>query len=314
MLDFLGLSGYLLAGVVTGSFLNIAIYRLPRVLWQQPASSLTPSFSLLWAGSHCPCCQHKLAVSDNIPLLSWLWLRGVCRYCQQTIDWCYPVTETLCGLWFVAVGYLAIQDGRFVADNMSTVQILLQQLPILLLFCLLYCICLLDLKYYLIPDVLNNLLLWCGLLFSVVGLTVIEPGQAVLSVALVWCLLSAGGCCFRLLRGYQGIGAGDIKLFAASAGWLGLQYLPLLLLLAAANGLLMWLLLRLYRHYIRWRNYGAVDIKWDNKPADELTVCLREGVNPDIHLPFGPAIALTVLLLFVLAHRPVMPFINGIFH
>lgn len=221
-----------LLGLVVGSFLNVVIYRLPPVLkygWQRDCAELNdqpfnqkPPPSIAFDRSHCPHCQKKLSAWQNIPLFSYLFLRGRCYYCQKPIALRYPLVETLTGL---LTGFLAYHFGwglPFVA-------------ACLLVF-LLIVITFIDLDTFLIPDQLSLSLLWLGLFFSLFDVFV-SPNQAIIGALVgylsLWLLFHV----FKLLAGKEGMGYGDFKLLAAGGAWLGFEMLIMVLILASVSGL-----------------------------------------------------------------------------
>lgn len=230
----LSLSATLVAGLfglIIGSFLNVVIGRLPRILqiqWQAECDGINKhtteklSLSLSKPGSHCPVCSHKITWYDNIPLLSWVLLKARCRHCQASISIRYPLVELLTGLVFAAIGWkfgLLGVDAYFYA--------LAASLLISLFF--------IDLDEMLLPDQLTLLLLWLGLLYAVVGNT-ITPADAIIGATAGYLSLWLVFWGFKLLTGRDGMGYGDFKLLAALGAWLGWQQLPVVVILASVSG------------------------------------------------------------------------------
>ncbi|EBZ5135131.1 prepilin peptidase, partial [Salmonella enterica subsp. enterica serovar Saintpaul] len=131
-------------GMCVGSFMNVIIYRLPRMLYGDFQAS--ESFSLAWPPSHCPVCRSRIKFYDNIPVVSWLVLQGKCRSCRTRIPVVYPLTEAVTGLWFAGV-YLYLAGP---VNTLLTFSGAAGLLPPLTLFCLLYCITVIDFRHYLI--------------------------------------------------------------------------------------------------------------------------------------------------------------------
>ncbi|EJX3843164.1 prepilin peptidase, partial [Salmonella enterica] len=202
----------LLTGMCVGSFMNVVIYRLHRILFS--ANSETP-ISLAWPPSHCPVCRSRIKFYDNIPVVSWLVLRGKCRNCRTRIPVVYPLTEAVTGLWFAGV-YLCLAGP---VNTLLTFSGAAGLLPPLTLFCLLYCITVIDFRHYLIPDVLSLGLLWAGMVFSVCDLLPVAPFQSVSGCVLAYALIRGVQRGYHAVRGYEGLGGGDAKLFAAAAVW-----------------------------------------------------------------------------------------------
>lgn len=232
----------LLLGLLVGSFLNVVIHRLPLMLkreWRrecaelqgQPVAEETP-FNLCQPRSRCPHCHHQLGVLDNIPLLSWLWLRGRCRYCRAPIAKRYPLVE----LASAVLAGLAL--WRFGASP--------QLLAALLFSWTLLCMTLIDMDHLLLPDNLTLPLLWLGLLFNINALF-IPLSSAVLGAAFGYGILWSLYWLFRLATGKEGMGYGDFKLLAAIGAWFGWQSLLPVLLLASFTGAILGLSLMALR-------------------------------------------------------------------
>lgn len=229
-----------LLGLIVGSFLNVIIYRIPIMLlarWRHEAclqlsihtSELSPGYNLCWPPSACPCCQHPIAIKDNIPLVSWLLLRGRSRCCQRQISWRYPVVEVLSALLFM------------VAANMCSPGVPL--LGAVILFSGLLVLAVIDAQTMLLPDMLTLPLLWLGLLFNV-GTVFVELEDAVYGAVAGYVSLWLVYWLFQWLTGKEALGYGDFKLLAALGAWLGWQTLPKVVLIAALSGLIVTLLWR----------------------------------------------------------------------
>ncbi len=191
------------------------------------ATALPPpapeTFNLVVPRSRCPACATPIAAWDNIPVLSWLLLRGRCRHCAAPIALRYPVLELVTGLLTVAV----------VAQFGPTFQALMA----LLLTWALVALAGIDLDHQLLPDVITLPLLWLGLLVNL-GATFTDLSSAVVGAAAGYLVLWSVYWLFRLATGREGMGYGDFKLLAALCAWLGWQQLPLLLLIASLTGAL----------------------------------------------------------------------------
>lgn len=238
---FYGVLGIL--GLLVGSFLNVVILRLPRILEQRwhrectefltagaegqaaaataAAEESAPAFSLAYPPSHCPHCKHPIRPWHNIPVFAWLWLRGHCPDCGAGISPRYPIVEALTGVVSV---YLGVQFG---------VSVLL--VGALFLSWALIALAVIDIDTQLLPDDITLPLLWLGLLFNLVTGSVPLADAVIGAVAgylLLWSLYWA----FRLLTGKEGMGYGDFKLLAALGAWLGWQSLPMIILLSSLVG------------------------------------------------------------------------------
>ncbi|WP_108126004.1 prepilin peptidase [Saccharospirillum mangrovi] len=220
-----------LAGLIFGSFLNVVIHRLPIMMQRQWARDvaqhegreLPPSepFNLMRPDSHCPHCQHRIRAWENIPLLSYIVLRGRCSHCQAPISLRYPLLELAAAILALAVAW------RFGAS--------LQTLALMGFFWTLLTLTAIDIDHQLLPDVLTLPLLWVGLLLNLNGLFTPLP-DAVLGAALGYSSLWSLYWVFKLLTGKDGMGFGDFKLFAAFGAWFGWASLPLIIFLAAIVG------------------------------------------------------------------------------
>ncbi|WP_421218675.1 prepilin peptidase [Aeromonas jandaei] len=246
-LPWLYFSLVFLFSLMIGSFLNVVIHRLPIMLereWQAEYCSYftpneeqatEPSYNLMVPHSACPHCGHAITALENIPLLSWLWLKGRCSECQAPISARYPLVELLTALLSVAVAMV-------ISPGWGT-------LAALLLTWVLVALTFIDLDKMLLPDQLTLPLLWGGLLFNLIG------GFAPLADAVIgamagylvlWCLYWA----FKLLTGKEGMGYGDFKLLAALGAWLGWQALPIILLLSSLVGAIIGIsLIALRKHH-----------------------------------------------------------------
>lgn len=212
-------------GLCIGSFLNVVIHRMPLMLergWRLESAELlgvqvevSESITLSRPRSRCPSCGHAITWYENIPVLSWLWLRGRCSACKAPISLRYPFVEILTGVLFAAVGW------RFGAT------------PTTLLWCafvaVLVALAGIDWDTTFLPDNLTLPLLWAGLVASALGWTVALP-DAVWGATAGYLSLWAVYWLFKLTTGKEGMGFGDFKLLAALGAWLGLKMiLPIVL-------------------------------------------------------------------------------------
>lgn len=219
-------------GLIVGSFLNVVILRLPARMewfWKRDAREMlalpddgepAPP-DLVRKGSHCPHCSHPLAPWDNIPLLSWLLLRGRCRYCRAPISKQYPLVELLCGITSAIVVWkfgIAWQS----AAGLVLTWVLIAAAGI-------------DFRTQLLPDSLTLPLLWLGLLISLAPLFA-GTRDAVIGAAVGYIALWAVYWIFKLATGKEGMGYGDFKLFAVAGAWLGWTALLPVIIIAALSG------------------------------------------------------------------------------
>ncbi|MBG0752185.1 MULTISPECIES: prepilin peptidase [Pectobacterium] len=227
-------------GLIVGSFLNVVIYRLPIMLerrWRQDIELQTgvtdvehvTSYNLCWPPSSCPHCQQAIAVKDNIPLFSWLWLRGRSRCCHQPVSVQYPLVEVITMLAFLIAGLLWLPGMALCGA--------------LILLSFLVVLTVIDIKTLLLPDVLTLSLLWIGLLFNL-SETFVPLRDAVVGAMAGYLSLWLLYWVFKYATGKEALGYGDFKLLAALGAWLGWQALPNLVLVAALSGLVVTLIWR----------------------------------------------------------------------
>lgn len=233
-----------LFSLLVGSFLNVVIYRLPKMLdydWRRECATLMgkderaiegPRMSLAQPPSHCRQCGHRVRALENIPLLSYLVLRGRCSACGARIGLRYPLVEAVTALLSVLVVW------RFGIGWESAAALVLTWGLIAL--------AVIDLDTQLLPDVITLPFLWLGLVLSL-GDWFADSHSAILGAALGYMCLWSIFHLFRLLTGKEGMGFGDFKLFALFGAWLGWQYLPQIILLSACAGALAGIVLILVR-------------------------------------------------------------------
>ncbi|MBX9562511.1 A24 family peptidase [Aeromonas hydrophila] len=232
-LPWLYFSLVFLFSLMIGSFLNVVIHRLPIMLereWQaeylgyfnpeaQPQQE--ERYNLMVPRSACPHCGHAITAMENIPLLSWLWLKGRCRECQAPISARYPLVELLTALLSLIVAATFPPGWGLLAT--------------LLLTWVLVALTFIDLDKMLLPDQLTLPLLWGGLLFNLTG-GFVPLADAVIGAMAGYLVLWSLYWAFKLLTGKEGMGYGDFKLLAALGAWLGWQALPIVLLLSSLVG------------------------------------------------------------------------------
>lgn len=223
-----------LLGLVVGSFLNVVIHRLPIMLerqWHDQCAELrgepvaaTAPFNLLLPRSACPACGHAIAWHENIPLLSYLWLRGRCAACGASIGWRYPLVELLAALLAVAVAW------RFGFTGQAGFALILVWTLLALAF--------IDLDTQYLPDDLTLPLVWLGLLANLSGLFA-PLAEAVIGAMAGYLIFWLVYHLFRRLTGKEGMGHGDFKLLAALGAWFGWTLLPLIVLASSLIGALV---------------------------------------------------------------------------
>ncbi len=219
-------------GLLVGSFLNVVIHRLPKMMeneWAAQCAELTGKelpasepFNLSRPRSRCPSCQHQIRWYENIPVLSYLMLRGRCANCKVSISLRYPAIEIVTALFFVA---LARMYGLTPAGIVWAV-----------LACLLIAQFWIDLDTQLLPDDLNYLILWLGLIASAMGWTTVPLASSVWGAVFGYLSLWTVYQLHHRLTGKQGMGHGDFKLLAGMGAWFGAEYLVALILLSSIVG------------------------------------------------------------------------------
>ncbi len=246
-LPWLYLSLIFLFSLMVGSFLNVVIHRLPIMVeraWHAEYSDYfgdgeatppaTGRYNLMVPRSRCPHCDHPIGALENIPLLSWLCLRGRCRNCHAPISARYPLVELLTAL-------LSVSVAAALAPGWGT-------LAALLLTWTLVALTFIDLDKMLLPDQLTLPLLWGGLLFNLAG-GFVPLADAVIGTMAGYLVLWSLYWAFKLLTGKEGMGYGDFKLLAALGAWLGWQALPIVLLLSSLTGAIIGIGLMLLRNH-----------------------------------------------------------------
>ena len=219
-------------GLLVGSFLNVVIYRLPKMLeaeWAANCADITGQpaeakevFNLVRPRSRCQSCQAPVRWHQNIPVLSYLALRGKCGQCKAPISVRYPIIELVTALFFAAV---AAQHGLTPAG-----------LAWAALACLLIAQFFIDFDTQLLPDDLNYLILWLGLIASAMHWTTVPLQSAVWGAVFGYLSLWTVYQVHHRLTGKQGMGHGDFKLLAALGAWFGAEYLVALILLSSVVG------------------------------------------------------------------------------
>ena len=247
-----------LLGLVVGSFLNVVIYRLPLMLereWREaaeelhpvgdagaapPAATMVPEpFNLTVPRSACPSCKAPIKAWQNIPVVSWLLLRGRCASCSAKISARYPLVELATGLLSAWVAW-HFGFGAPAACGLLVTWTLIALTGV-------------DVDHQLLPDSLTLPLLWGGLLAAVIvgpvagGPLPVSPRDAIIGAACGYLSLWSIFHAYRLLTGKIGMGHGDFKLFGALGAWLGWKLLPLVILLSAGTGAVLGILLIVLR-------------------------------------------------------------------
>ncbi len=231
-------------GLIIGSFINVVVYRLPIMLekvWQEEAkfilgvsssAFLEKTYNLLYPSSHCINCHHAIRWFDNIPLLSWLILRGRCRDCQTKISIRYPLIELLTAIITMII-------CSFITPSLFLVATLIFSWYLLIA-------AFIDAEKLLLPDCLTLSFLWLGLFFNLYGgFTSLDDAVkgAIIGYMVLWFVNTL----FKFLYKKEGLGHGDFKLLAALGAWLGWHYIINIILLASVSGIIITSVLILFR-------------------------------------------------------------------
>lgn len=245
-------------GLAVGSFLNVVIYRLPKIMereWQTQCAELrgeprpeSEVLTLAIPRSRCPQCGHQISILENVPILSYAFLGGRCSACRTPISVRYPLVEGLTGL---LSGYAAWHFGPT-----------LQTAAALFFLWGMLALAFIDVDTQLLPDSITLPLLWAGLLLNV-GATFVDLQSAVVGAVSGYLSLWSVYWLFKLTTGKEGMGFGDFKLLAAIGAWLGWQLLPLAILLSSLTGAVV---------------------------GGAMMVVARRGRN--LPIPFGPYLAI----------------------
>lgn len=234
-------------GLQIGSFLNVVIYRLPKMMelqWHSECHACFPdemqvpkkteTFNLSLPRSHCPSCKTPIRIIDNIPVLSWVFLRGKCQKCTSPISIRYPLIEILTAILVGVTAYmlpgsywsLAVVGATFVLIALSFI----------------------DIDTQLLPDQITLPFMWAGILLALFGISPVSlqdaVGGAMAGYLSLWIVFQL----FKLITGKEGIGYGDFKLLAALGAWLGWQSLPIVIIFASFAGAICGIIMLKIKH------------------------------------------------------------------
>ncbi len=259
-----------LLGLCVGSFLNVVIHRLPKMMerqWRVECAELAEQemppaarYDLVLPRSACPACGHRITALENIPVLSYVFLRGKCSGCGKGISVRYPAVEALTAVLSV---YVAWHFGFGIA---AAGALLFTWAMIALTF--------IDLDTYYLPDSITLPLLWLGLLLNLGG-TFAPLSSAVIGAVAGYLSLWVVYWVFKWATGKEGMGYGDFKLLAAIGAWLGWQMLPLTILLSSLVGAVI-----------------------------GISMIVFAGRGRSIPIPFGPYLAIAGMI--ALLHGPAL--------
>lgn len=256
-------------GLVIGSFLNVVIYRLPRMMeneWRQECADSFPEYNiapptekltLSVPRSTCQKCNTQIRIRDNVPVLSWLLLRGKCHACGTAISARYPLIELLtAGLSFAVANHFGF--SYFSVALLCFTFVLIAATFI-------------DFDTLLLPDQLTLPLMWAGIALSLFEISPVSLTDSVIGAMAGYLCLWSVYYLFKLLTGKEGMGFGDFKLLAALGAWLGWQSLPIIILMSSLVGVV----------------FGVIQLRLQKKGIEQA-------------FPFGPYLAIAgwVTLLF----------------
>lgn len=237
-----------LLGLIIGSFLNVVIHRLPKMMesdWHSQCLTFLEMdepkepkkrYTLSQPPSHCPKCKHPIAAFENIPVISFLLQKGKCRHCGEPISWRYPMIELTTA---ILSGIIAFYYGMSPAVIFA-----------LLLTWALIALTVIDYDKQLLPDSITLPLLWLGLLLSTQTIFT-DMNSSIIGAAVGYLSLWSIYWSFKLLTGKEGMGYGDFKLLALFGAWFGWQSLPLILILSAGVGAVVGIGLILFKNHQR---------------------------------------------------------------
>jgi len=262
-------SSTIILGLLIGSFLNVVIYRLPKMLeqdWKEQCSLLleqTPpvneKLTLSSPNSSCPTCQHAIKPWENIPVISYIFLQGRCSQCKSKISVRYPIIELATAiLSLVTILYLGASLAGLFALFMTWTLISLTMI---------------DADTQLLPDNMTLPLMWLGLILNTFNVfTSLESALwgAIFGYLSLWSIYQA----FKLLTGKEGMGFGDFKLLAALGAWFGWQLLPIIILVSSVVGAL----------------FG-------------IAMIIIKGRDKNIPMPFGPFLAIAGWITLIWGHQ-----------
>jgi leader peptidase (prepilin peptidase)/N-methyltransferase len=225
-------AGLLCLGLLVGSFLNVVIYRLPLMMetrWRRDCCELLEveaerqeaPLNLATPNSHCPQCKAAIKPWQNVPVLSYLLLRGKCSNCEARISPRYPIIELVTGLMTLSLAWFFDFSPALLGAVLLTWSLI--------------ALTMIDFDHQLLPDDITLPLLWLGLLFNLNG-TYVSLADAVIGAMAGYLILWTVYQGFRLLTGKEGMGYGDFKLLAALGAWLGWQMLPEIILVSSVVG------------------------------------------------------------------------------
>lgn len=239
-----------IVGLLVGSFLNVVIFRLPKMMendWNQQCCELLDiddpqykkekvNFNLITPRSRCPACNHQIKAIENIPVISYLFLKGKCSNCQNKISIRYPLVEFVSAIAVTIVAfYFGVSLQTFFAICLTWALITLSMI---------------DFDHQLLPDDITLPFLWLGIIINLFNVfTDIESSilGAIFGYGILWIVYIT----FKLITGKEGMGHGDFKLLAMLGAWFGWQSLPLIIILSSVVGATVGISLMIFKSHNR---------------------------------------------------------------
>ncbi|WP_072144600.1 A24 family peptidase [Morganella sp. EGD-HP17] len=256
---------FLVIGLCVGSFVNVVLYRYPVMMM---AGHSEKKLSLFYPPSHCTNCKNKIRKADNIPVISWIILKGKCRHCNAGFSVRYMMTELVFGVVFLFMTVLYYPDHDVISISCF-----------LILFSFLYCVFFIDIKHFLIPDVMTFPLIIMGFVFSYFGFISVTLTESVSGALIIYAIVFFTGFLFKYFRGIDGIGFGDYKLFAAGGAWVGVFQIQYLIIFSSVFGCVFYII----------NKFKTISTAKNISHLDDI------GILKEYIIPFGPAICLSIL-------------------
>jgi leader peptidase (prepilin peptidase) / N-methyltransferase len=237
-------------GLLVGSFLNVVIFRLPVMMekdWKEQCCELLsiddpkyyndkPKFNLITPRSRCPSCKHQISAIENIPIISYLFLKGKCKECGNKISIRYPLIELISA---VSVTIVASHFG-----------VTLETLFAICLTWALISLSMIDFDHQLLPDDITLPFLWLGIILSMFNIYT-DLQSSVLGAIFGYGILWSVYILFKLITGKEGMGHGDFKLLAVLGAWFGYELLPLIIIMSSLVGAIIGISLMIFKSHDR---------------------------------------------------------------
>jgi leader peptidase (prepilin peptidase)/N-methyltransferase len=286
--QFLVLSIFI--GTFVGSFSNVVIHRLPIMMekeWREACEiemGVEPiekeTYNLSIPRSCCPQCNTKIAWYDNIPIISWIFLKGKCRHCNKKISFIYPLVEFFSGFTAGLFAYILWPSP------MAIVLPLLIITAIVLLF--------IDIKHMLLPDSITLSMLWGGLILSVIGISPLTPSESIMGAFSGYAFLWTVSRIVYLWKGVDGLGFGDIKYISAVGAWVGaytlLHLVTAICFLAIVMFGVMWLIDKIVdKDNVMYNEYKELEA------STKKDLGMDEEFKNKRIMPFGPSISIVFI-------------------